>query len=91
METSKTSYFPAATPWLRAGTPAISITERLIQVLLWRTAAFALSWTGWMPTAIRNTVEIDVTNELLAGGRTVTKSSLHALTHSFLAGRVVGT
>src|SRR5690348_4501451 len=67
METSKMSYFPAATPWQRMGIPSISITALPIQVSLWRTAAFARSWAGWMPTAIRNTVEIDVTNELFAG------------------------
>jgi hypothetical protein len=44
-----------------------SITVLLIQVLLWRTAAFALSWAGWTPTAIRNTVATGVTNDLFIG------------------------
>src|ERR1700674_2986143 len=64
---SKTSYFPAATPWQRMGTLSTSITALPIPALLWRTAAFALSCAGWTPTVIRNTAATGVTNDPLAG------------------------
>src|ERR1700674_5445300 len=73
---SKTSYFPAATPWQRMGTLSTSTTALPIQALLWRTAAFALSCAGWTPTVIRNIAATGVTNDPLAGdGR---KFSLHS-------------